>query len=231
MNNYRNCRRYRRFNNYILTENEELAFQKLEILNPVLVDVLYEEDSETDEINKKPDLQDVSSDDDPSPDQDDDDKGKDDQKEQKNPEDMSDEELAQMQAQQQAQQDPNQVLMMELDATQEKIVQFNIYTKLGELRKNLNFAIENISFNKITNTDIIEKLRYYKDLLDVLNELIFVLTPSTLYMIFGTTQMEITVLLKEYLENKKLNEKIEDKKIMNKENETEFGIGGYRNDY
>lgn len=100
---------------------------------------------------------------------------------------------------------PEQLLMVELDATQDKIVQFNIFRSLSELRKNLDFAIDNINNNKITNNDIIEKLNYYKDLLEVLNELIFVLSPNTTYMIYASSQMEITQLLKEYLDDKEKN--------------------------
>ncbi len=101
--------------------------------------------------------------------------------------------------------DPEQLLMVELDATQDKIVQFNIFRSLSELRKNLDFAIDNINNNKITNNNIIEKLQYYKDLLEVLNELIFVLSPNTTYMIYASSQMEITQLLKEYLDDKEKN--------------------------
>ena len=100
---------------------------------------------------------------------------------------------------------PEQLLMIELDATQDKIVQFNIFRSLSELRKNLDFAIDNINNNKITNNNIIEKLNYYKDLLEVLNELIFVLSPNTTYMIYASSQMEITQLLKEYLDDKERN--------------------------
>ena len=101
--------------------------------------------------------------------------------------------------------DPEQLLMVELDATQDKIVQFNIFRSLSELRKNLDFAIDNINNNKVTNNNIIEKLNYYKDLLEVLNELIFVLSPNTTYMIYASSQMEITQLLKEYLDDKEKN--------------------------
>ena len=100
---------------------------------------------------------------------------------------------------------PEQLLMVELDATQDKIIQFNIFRSLSELRKNLDFAIDNINNNKITNNNIIEKLNYYKDLLEVLNELIFVLSPNTTYMIYASSQMEITQLLKEYLDDKEKN--------------------------
>ena len=177
----------------IVTEMEYKALNKLQIINESLFDYLIEE------------LEDVSSDDEPNPGE-----GQEDQENPQPPQQPPQGKEGQQPPQQggnppQGEEGqpppptPEQQLMMELDATQEKLVQFNIHGKLNDLKKNLEFAIDNISSNNISNKDIIEKLNYYDDLLDVLSKLIYVLSPNTIYMLYGTTQLEITELLKEYL--------------------------------
>lgn len=198
-----------------LTLIEEMALTKLNSLNPDLYDlIIYEGD-----------YQSVNSDDTPDTNDDNNDNSADsadsadssmepgenaeDYQNQQNSQDTVDPNQQQAEDAQNQQaienNNPEQLLMVELDATQDKIIQFNIFRSLSELRKNLDFAIDNINNNKITNTNIIEKLNYYKDLLEVLNELIFVLSPNTTYMIYASSQMEITQLLKEYLDDKEKN--------------------------
>ena len=199
-----------------LTLIEEMAFDKLYKLNPDLYDlVIYEGDitsvNSDDTPDDTPDDNSDNSQDNPDSQGMGMDPGENaqDYQNQLNSQDTVD--PAQQQAEDAQNQqaiennDPEQLLMVELDATQDKIVQFNIFRSLSELRKNLDFAIDNINNNKVTNNNIIEKLNYYKDLLEVLNELIFVLSPNTTYMIYASSQMEITQLLKEYLDDKEKN--------------------------
>lgn len=195
-----------------LTLIEEMALTKLNSLNPDLYDlIIYEGDYQSVNSDDTPDTNDnidanstdnADSGMDPG-------ENAEDYQNQQNSQDTVDPNQQQAENAQNQQaienNNPEQLLMVELDATQDKIIQFNIFRSLSELRKNLDFAIDNINNNKITNNNIIEKLNYYKDLLEVLNELIFVLSPNTAYMIYASSQMEITQLLKEYLDDKEKN--------------------------
>lgn len=195
-----------------LTLIEEMALTKLNSLNPDLYDlIIYEGDYQSVNSDDTPDTNDNTD----ANSTDNADSGMDpgenaeDYQNQQNSQDTVDPNQQQAENAQNQQaienNNPEQLLMVELDATQDKIIQFNIFRSLSELRKNLDFAIDNINNNKITNNNIIEKLNYYKDLLEVLNELIFVLSPNTAYMIYASSQMEITQLLKEYLDDKEKN--------------------------
>lgn len=195
-----------------LTLIEEMALTKLNSLNPDLYDlIIYEGDYQSVNSDDTPDTNDNTD----ANSTDNADSGMDpgenaeDYQNQQNSQDTVDPNQQQAEDAQNQQaienNNPEQLLMVELDATQDKIIQFNIFRSLSELRKNLDFAIDNINNNKITNNNIIEKLNYYKDLLEVLNELIFVLSPNTAYMIYASSQMEITQLLKEYLDDKEKN--------------------------
>lgn len=202
-----------------LTLIEEMALNKLSNLNPDLYDlIIYEGDYQSVNSDDTPDSDNADNDDNAdnadntTQDSDTADttgENAEDVQNQQNSQDMMNPEQQQAEDAQNQQaienNNPEQLLMVELDATQDKIVQFNIFRSLSELRKNLDFAIDNINNNKITNNNIIEKLNYYKDLLEVLNELIFVLSPNTTYMIYASSQMEITQLLKEYLDDKEKN--------------------------
>lgn len=198
-----------------LTLIEEMALNKLSNLNPDLYDlIIYEGDYQSVNSDDTPDSDnaDNAAQDSDNPDSDNMDttgENAEDVQNQQNSQDTMNPEQQQAEDAQNQQaienNNPEQLLMVELDATQDKIVQFNIFRSLSELRKNLDFAIDNINNNKITNSNIIEKLNYYKDLLEVLNELIFVLSPNTTYMIYASSQMEITQLLKEYLDDKEKN--------------------------
>ena len=198
-----------------LTLIEEMALTKLNSLNPDLYDlIIYEGDYQSVNSDDTPDTNDntdanstdnadsTNSSMEPG-------ENAEDYQNQQNSQDTVDPNQQQAENAQNQQaienNNPEQLLMVELDATQDKIIQFNIFRSLSELRKNLDFAIDNINNNKITNNNIIEKLNYYKDLLEVLNELIFVLSPNTAYMIYASSQMEITQLLKEYLDDKEKN--------------------------
>lgn len=198
-----------------LTLIEEMALTKLNSLNPDLYDlIIYEGDYQSVNSDDTPDTND-NTDANSTDNADSTNSGMDpgenaeDYQNQQNSQDTVDPNQQQAEDAQNQQaienNNPEQLLMVELDATQDKIIQFNIFRSLSELRKNLDFAIDNINNNKITNNNIIEKLNYYKDLLEVLNELIFVLSPNTAYMIYASSQMEITQLLKEYLDDKEKN--------------------------
>lgn len=198
-----------------LTLIEEMALTKLNSLNPDLYDlIIYEGDYQSVNSDDTPDTND-NTDANSTDNADSTNSGMDpgenaeDYQNQQNSQDTVDPNQQQAEDAQNQQaienNNPEQLLMVELDATQDKIIQFNIFRSLSELRKNLDFAIDNINNNKITNNNIIEKLNYYKDLLEVLNELIFVLSPNTTYMIYASSQMEITQLLKEYLDDKEKN--------------------------
>jgi len=194
---FKNIKRIGYLNNKILTEREEVAFSKLSIINEELSNFLLMEESGFNLLEEAK-IEDVSSDadiiepDKPKP------KEPKEEQQPEQPEQPEEPAIDEI--------DPEQLLMKELDATQEKVIQFNIYGSITDLKKNLSFAIDNISNNKITNKDLIEKLNYYQDLLEVISELIFVLNPNTLYTLYGTTNLEITKLFKEYLNNKKINE-------------------------
>lgn len=198
-----------------LTLIEEMALNKLSSLNPDLYDlIIYEGDYQSVNSDDTPDSDNATADNaadtaDTADTMDTTGENAEDVQNQQNSQDTMNPEQQQSEDAQNQQaienNNPEQLLMVELDATQDKIVQFNIFRSLSELRKNLDFAIDNINNNKITNNNIIEKLNYYKDLLEVLNELIFVLSPNTTYMIYASSQMEITQLLKEYLDDKEKN--------------------------
>lgn len=194
-----------------LTLIEEMALNKLSNLNPDLYDlIIYEGDYQSVNSDDTPDSDNATADAaDTADTMDTTGENAEDVQNQQNSQDTMNPEQQQSEDAQNQQaienNNPEQLLMVELDATQDKIVQFNIFRSLSELRKNLDFAIDNINNNKITNNNIIEKLNYYKDLLEVLNELIFVLSPNTTYMIYASSQMEITQLLKEYLDDKEKN--------------------------
>lgn len=96
----------------------------------------------------------------------------------------------------------------EIGAAEDKFLQFTLYDKLVALSGKIEILLDSIKNSKSDN-EIIDKLEHYQQYLNVLNELIFSMSTTTVYKILGQIDLELVDLLTEY------NNKLEKEKETN----------------
>lgn len=88
---------------------------------------------------------------------------------------------------------------MEIDATEDKFLQFVLYDKLGDLASKIDILRDNIKSDRAAEAlDLISNLDHYAQYIQVLNELIFSMSTSTIYKILGQIELELIDLLQIY---------------------------------
>jgi len=91
------------------------------------------------------------------------------------------------------------VFNAELTGTQDKFVQFILYDKLNELSNKLEIIKDNIQIRDTDfDNDFNERIEQYSQYINVLNELIFSVSTSTIYNIVGQLELELIELLEAY---------------------------------
>jgi len=94
---------------------------------------------------------------------------------------------------------PEDTLMYELQGADDKFVQFALYNRLIELDNKIELLLINIQDGVgIKAKDFYNRLIQYKQYVEILNELIFSMSTSTIYKIVGTIELELIELLEQY---------------------------------
>jgi len=105
----------------------------------------------------------------------------------------------QEQEQEQPEPSPEEVLTFELEGTEDKFLQFVLYDKLSDLSSKITILQDNIKNDgDAESLNLITKLNHYGQYLEVLNELIFSISTSTVYKILGQIELELIDILQIY---------------------------------
>jgi len=122
-----------------------------------------------------------------------------------------DKDAPQNQGQDQSQQPPEEqdqdpqpseeeIFQAENAGTQDKFVQFILYDKLAELSNKIETIRNNIQIRDPEfDNEFNDKLNYYAQYVEVLNEIIFSVSTSTVYNIVGQLEIELISLLESYI--------------------------------
>ena len=95
---------------------------------------------------------------------------------------------------------PEQVLQLELTQTNNKFMSLTLYDKINELLDTIETILETISSSRTEeNLDLFESLKMYKNYLNIIAELIFVMDINTVYYNFTNISLEVNDLLDKYL--------------------------------
>ena len=95
---------------------------------------------------------------------------------------------------------PEQQLQIELTQTDNKFMTISLYNSINELIGTIETILENVSASKTEeNLDLFTELSQYKEYLDILAELIFVMDLNTVYYNFTNISLEVNALLDKYL--------------------------------
>lgn len=114
-----------------------------------------------------------------------------------------------------AQLTPDQLLQVELAQTDNKFMSLVLYDKIIELINTINTIKDSVSSSKTEETlNLFDDLMMYKDYLDILSELIFVMDLNTVYYNFTNISLEVNNLLDQYLISSKI-------KILNNKESTQ----------
>lgn len=105
----------------------------------------------------------------------------------------------------QPQLNPDQLLQIELAQTDNKFLTIVLYDKIIELINTIDTIKDSISSSKTEeNLNLFEDLIMYRDYLNILSELIFVMDLNTVYYNFTNISLEVNNLLDKYLVSTKL---------------------------
>ena len=95
---------------------------------------------------------------------------------------------------------PEQQLQLELSQTDNKFMTISLYDRINELMDTIGTILDNVSSSKTEeNLDLFTELNQYKDYLEILAELIFVMDLNTVYYNFTNISLEVNDLLDKYL--------------------------------
>lgn len=104
-----------------------------------------------------------------------------------------------------AQLSPDQLLQVELAQTDNKFMSLVLYDKIIELINTIDTIKDSVSSSKTEETlNLFDDLMMYKDYLDILSELIFVMDLNTVYYNFTNISLEVNNLLDQYLISSKI---------------------------
>ena len=95
---------------------------------------------------------------------------------------------------------PEQQLQLELSQTDNKFMAISLYDRINELMDTIATILDTVSSSRTEeNLDLFTELNQYKDYLDILSELIFVMDLNTVYYNFTNISLEVNDLLDKYL--------------------------------
>jgi len=87
----------------------------------------------------------------------------------------------------------------EIAGTEDKFLQFVLYDKLIDLNSKINILLDNVKNDSTAEAlSLLDNLKHYSQYLNVLNELIFSISTSTIYKIVGQIELELIDLLEIY---------------------------------
>lgn len=94
---------------------------------------------------------------------------------------------------------PEEAFTYELEGAEDKFIQIILYGKLMDLATKLELLQINVQDGVgVKSKYYYDKLTQYKQYVDVLNELIFSISTSTIYKLVGQIELELIDLLNEY---------------------------------
>lgn len=94
---------------------------------------------------------------------------------------------------------PDEAFTYELEGAEDKFIQVILYGKLMDLATKLELLQINVQDGVgVKSKYYYDKLTQYKQYVDVLNELIFSISTSTIYKLVGQIELELIDLLNEY---------------------------------
>ena len=112
----------------------------------------------------------------------------------------ADEQAQQQQAAADEQAQKEQLFNAELVGAQSKFVQFVIYDKLSDLSDKIEIMKDQLQINDVDyDLQFSDKLDKYSQYIEVLNELIFSVSVSTIYNIVGQLEIELIQLMEDYV--------------------------------
>lgn len=95
---------------------------------------------------------------------------------------------------------PEQLLQLELAQTDNKFMAIVLYNKMGDLITTIDTIMDTVSSSKTEeNLDLFQQLELYREYLNILLELIFVMDLNTVYYNFTNISLEVNDLLDKYL--------------------------------
>lgn len=95
---------------------------------------------------------------------------------------------------------PEQLLQLELAQTDNKFMAIVLYNKMGDLITAIDTIMDTVSSSKTEeNLDLFQQLELYREYLNILLELIFVMDLNTVYYNFTNISLEVNDLLDKYL--------------------------------
>ena len=99
----------------------------------------------------------------------------------------------------------DQILQIELAQTDKKFMAIILYDKIIDLINTIDTIKDSVSSSRTEeNLNFFEDLMMYKEYLDILSELIFVMDLNTVYYNFSNISLEINDLLDKYLVSTKI---------------------------
>lgn len=94
---------------------------------------------------------------------------------------------------------PEEMFSYELEGAEDKVIQVILYNRLMELATKLELLQINVQDGVgVKSKYYYDKITQYKQYIDVLNELIFSISTSTIYKLVGQIELELIDLLNEY---------------------------------
>ena len=94
---------------------------------------------------------------------------------------------------------PEEMFSYELEGAEDKVIQVILYNRLMELATKLELLQINVQDGVgVKSKYYYDKITQYKQYVDVLNELIFSISTSTIYKLVGQIELELIDLLNEY---------------------------------
>jgi len=92
-----------------------------------------------------------------------------------------------------------EIFTYEMQGSEDKFLQFTLYDKLGELGSKIKILQDNVKNDKSSEAiDLLVNLAHYSQYINVLNELIFTVSTSTIYKILGQIELELIDMLELY---------------------------------
>ena len=94
---------------------------------------------------------------------------------------------------------PQELFMYELEGAEDKVIQMILYNRLIELDNKVELLQLSVQDGVgVKSKYFYDRLNQYKQYIEVLNELIFSISTATIYKLVGQIQLELVELLNEY---------------------------------